>query len=162
MSGPEVRSVLGGPSFEPAESKYWRARACDACGRREEGAHYSIFGLQGNDDHNGMAALRDFFPDGKANDLNFVLFSTSGVHGSYTTLEEIEASLRKYPEPMTEDEANEHDDHCRSSLTFLVVQPRIVALRYGNADVTLDDIPFLKTLRDTSHAAMAKIGTVDA
>lgn len=39
------------------------------------------------------AALRGMFPDAKADDMNFVLFSTSGVHGTYNTIEEAEKHL---------------------------------------------------------------------
>ena len=41
-----------------------------------------------------MADLRNVFktPD-DVNDMNFVLFSTSGIHGSYITIEEIERVL---------------------------------------------------------------------
>ena len=53
------------------------------------GAHYSVLH---NDKKNGksMELLHELFPNGEANDLNFVLFSTSGVHGTYNTNEEAE------------------------------------------------------------------------
>ena len=59
----------------------------------KEGAHYNIFSVRSE---SAMKVLRDYFPDGKCNDLNWVLFSTSGIHGCYTNLDQIEASLRKY------------------------------------------------------------------
>lgn len=67
-----------------------------------------------------MAALREMFPEGKADDLNFVLFSTSGVHGSYCSIEAAEA------EPDL-------------GVTFLIVQPRIVGLRYGKGEQRLPE-----------------------
>ncbi len=39
------------------------------------------------------ALLREWFPDGRADEHNLVLFSTSGVHGSYLTLEDARRSL---------------------------------------------------------------------
>ncbi len=142
--------------FEPGVGEFWAATKCDGCGKRRAGGHYNLFGLRENDDFRGMEALRSFFDGGTDYSMNFVLFSTSGVHGCYRTIEDIEASLRKYPDGV--EAGHEPDDWVGPSITFLVVQPRIVALRYGNADVTLDDIPFLKEIRAKSHAAIALIG----
>src|SRR3989304_6412344 len=104
-------------------------------------AHYSIMCL--TEKGSGMKALRELFPDGDANELNFVLFSTSGVHGSYNTIEDAELFLQgKDPEG--------HLD-----ITFLIVHPRLVALRYGNCIPTSeDDINYLKKLRDNSYRAV--------
>jgi hypothetical protein len=103
--------------------------------------YYSVHRLRGGE--GGMEALRQMFPDGEANDLNFVLFSTSGIHGSYCTIEDCEAG-------------DVHD------LTFLVIQPRIVALRYGNCEPkTPEDFAFLKKLRATSLQAIHATHGVD-
>lgn len=80
-------------------------------------AHYSIFSLLKGVE--GMDAIRKFFPHGVADEMNLILFSTSGVHGSYTTIEDIEEIL------------NGTSEETDTELTFLIVQPRIVALRYG-------------------------------
>lgn len=110
----------------------------------------------------GMADLRHMFSDGKCNELNFVLFSTSGVHGTYTTIEEIEASLIKYgptPDFMDDDSPeNVPDDYRDSDLTTLIVHPRLCVLRYGNVKVTLEDIPYLKQLRQSGWEVVQKIG----
>jgi hypothetical protein len=119
-------------------------------------SHYSIIASKG-----GMGLLRSMFPDGEANEMNFVLFSTSGVHGSYTTIEEIETGIQKYGDsPEFDDEWP--DDYPGDELTFLVIHPRVVAMIYGNAKVTLADIPFLKRLRQTSLAAVSLIGFGEA
>jgi hypothetical protein len=116
--------------------------------RDDGGAHYTIFGVKR--EAIGMQALRGMFPDGKADAMNFVLFSTSGVHGTYNTIEEAETTILGKAAP---------DEAC-SSVTFLIVHPRIVALRYGECDPeTPEDIAFLKRLRKTSHAAMSRIGS---
>jgi hypothetical protein len=117
---------------------------------RPDSAHYSIMGLASGERGEGaMDALRAMFPDGKADEMNAVLFSTSGVHGTYTTIEEVEATLKGEAEP---------DEQCHD-VTYLIVHPRIVALRYGNCQPeTQDDIDFLKKLRATSRAAFAQIG----
>lgn len=107
--------------------------------------HYQILRLDADDNKStpnpetGMKNLRRLFPDAKADDMNFVLFSTSGVHGTYTTIEDIEVEIAKGEE--------------RSDLTTLVLHPRIVCLRYGNVAVqTAEDIEFLKRLRASSAA----------
>lgn len=113
----------------------------------EHVGHYSHAGLSRYAD--GMAELRRFFGDGGPNDLNVILFSTSGVHGSYATIEEVEATLRG--------EAEEDDQV--TDVTFVILQPRVVAVKYGNVTPrTLDDIRYLKWLRAKSHAALLTIG----
>lgn len=98
--------------------------------------YYCVMKLVGD----GMAALREMFPNGEANGLNFVLFSTSGVHGTYATIEAVE-------------------DKPAIGLTFLIVQPRIVGLKYGNCEPkTPEDFAFLKKLRASSWRAVATIG----
>lgn len=125
--------TLSGPMFEPSETDLWRSSF------RKEGAHYNIFSVNGPES-NAMHGLRQMFPEGEANELNFVLFSTSGVHGTYTTIEE--AETEEYP-----------------SVTFLIVHPRIVGMRYGNCEPqTPEDWAFLKKLRETSWAVVQKIG----
>lgn len=115
---------------------------------KSEGGHYSkpVKALTGV----GMEALRSMFPTGEANDMNFVLFSTSGVHGSYTTIEDHEA------EPMFEYDDGEFQDE---EITFLIVQPRIVAMRYGKViPRSPADYEFLKKLRQTSWDVVSEIG----
>jgi hypothetical protein len=92
-----------------------------------------------------MPLLRDSF---EIDCMNFLMFSTSGVHGSYSTIEDIERSLGK-------------KDEEREDLTILLVQPRTVTLTYGvidAAEITPDDIPLLKRLRAESFKVMLTIG----
>lgn len=110
-------------------------------------SHYSINYIE-----NGMSFLKELFPEAEANELNFCLFSTSGVHGTYTTLEEI-------PSPWIQDS---EDHQWPRQVTFLVVHPRIVRMSYGNAKPeSLADIEFLKKLRRSSWEAVSKIGKKD-
>jgi len=107
-----------------------------------------------------MAALRKFFPNAEADTMNLAMFSTSGVHGTYTTIEEIEEGLTKYPDGPPETGDEWPDDYHGTSLTVVVVQPRICCLRYGTVEIrTLEDVAFIKTLRESSLKAFAKIGT---
>lgn len=100
----------------------------------------------------GIEALREMFPTGEADELNFVLFSTSGVHGTYRTIEEEEAAL---PDCGSDQCAYEH----RLGVTYIIVQPRLVAMRYGNCrPESPDDLEFLKKLRASSWALVSSIG----
>ena len=110
-----------------------------------DGAHYSVIKLE--EPGTGMEALRTTFPEAKADELNFVLFSTSGVHGTYNRIEEAESFL-----------LGESDDGF-AEVTFVIVHPRLVAMRYGvcNPD-TQDDIDYLKALRESSWTVARAIG----
>lgn len=108
----------------------------------EDISYYSIFRCNGD----GMTALREMFPIGEADQMNFVLFSTSGVHGSGVRIEDVEEDMqRDVPEGM--------------QLTFLVIQPRIVCMRYGNLlPRSAEDIAFLKRLRASSLLEISGVG----
>lgn len=109
-----------------------------------EGAHYNVFRSARPYD---MAQLRDLFEDGEADELNLCLFSTSGVHGTYNTIEKAEKHL-------SGDGSKGHPD-----ITFLIIHPRLVCLRYGEVRAqTADDIAFLKKLRASSWRVLQEIG----
>lgn len=88
--------------------------------------------------------LKKLFPQGIADPMNVVLFSTSGVHGSYTTIEE----LFKTGE----------DGFIPDKITVLVVHPRTVSMRYGEIRVTEEDLNYLLKLRASSWDAIQSIG----
>lgn len=94
--------------------------------------------------------LKKIFPDAKCDMCNFVLFSTGGVHGSYTELDVIQECM----EILKEDD-DDYTDH----LTVLIVQPRVVSLRYGHIKISLDDIEYLEQLRESSKKAVMKFFT---
>lgn len=100
--------------------------------------------------NDGMNDLKEFFKDSEPNEMNFVLFSTSGSHGTYTTIEE---AAKVYLEDLPE------EDFGLPEVTFVLIQPRIVCLRYGNALIkSKEDIEFLKQLRDKSKKVIQYIG----
>ena len=149
-----MTAVFSGPMFEPSKTEFFQAQSCSHCQSRKEGAHYNLFHIT-----QGIDSLRCIFPEGQANEMNFALFSTSGVHGTYTTIEQIESSLLKYgefPEFVETDEWP--DDYHGDELTIQIVQPRICCLRYGTMKVKTADIPYLKKLRQSSWEAVSKIG----
>ena len=110
--------------------------------------HYSI--------HNSIRSFEDLksiFPEPEANEMNFVLFSTSGVHGSYQTIEEAHEEYTKF----LNDPAYDTDDG-NNEVTVLVVHPRLVCMKYGNILVTDENVEYLKALRQSSWAVVQKIG----
>lgn len=115
-------------------------------------AHYNIYRRVNMED------LRSLFPDGKADEMNLCLFSTSGVHGTYTTIEQIEESLLKYGDDAEFGEDDAPEDWIPPHLTVLVIHPRLVCLKYGEVIVRKDDLDFLKGLRVSSHAKFCRIG----
>ena len=136
-------NTLSGPMFEPKEHGLFRSI------HNKEGAHYNIYAVGREDYTYGMDALRSIFPEGKADELNVCLFSTSGVHGTYITIEEVEDFINN---------PNAENEGC-DTVTFLVIHPRIVCMRYGNCEPkTKEDFSFLKKLRASSWKELAKIG----
>jgi len=105
----------------------------DACRNRAEIAHYHVF-----DGVKSIEDLKTIFPEGKADDLNWVFLSTSGVHGSYTTLEDLE----KDP-----DYADSIDEDGNSHITVLVLHPRMCCIKFGHMKFNLKkDSAYLRGL----------------
>jgi len=108
--------------------------------------HYTINAITTDE---AMGFLREAFPEGRANELNLVFFSTSGTHGTYATIEEVQEAIQSATV----------DSDCSDEVTFVVFQPRVCALAYGTVKpTTADDINFLKVLRETSWESAVLIG----
>lgn len=133
-----MSTTLSGPMFEQSDELF-KAQPCLSCGKEKHGAHYNHYIICG-----GMAALKCLFPDAQANKMNFALFSTSGVHGTYETIEDIEEELKS--------------DDDTGHLTVTIIQPRLCCIRYGVVEVKREDLEYLKKLRRTSWAAAGEIG----
>lgn len=144
-----MTGTLSGPMFEPSEDTFFKSVS------GKSGGHYNSFYIK---DETGMEMLRQWFPDGEANEFNQVLFSTSGVHGTYQTIEEIEASLLKYGDNAEFEDEEYPDDYKLPELTVVIIQPRLCTMRHGNVKVRFGDIQFLKTLRQSSWDEFIKIG----
>jgi len=100
--------------------------------------------------HEGMDVLKQYFLESQPDFENLVLFSTSGIHGYYTTIEDYERTL------LTKDYEIDPD---LDMITFVMLQPRAVVVHYGNCQPTsLEEIAWLKELRRLSHIELAKIG----
>jgi hypothetical protein len=95
-----------------------------------------------------MDDIRRVFPTlDDVNDLNFMLFSTSGVHGSYASIEDVEAELSGGGDP----------DDGPPKLTVMILQPRCVTFGFGHISVEAGDIDYLKGIRARSRNAMMSL-----
>ena len=117
---------------------------CDRinCPNFEErlGGHYNHLYIK---TEYAMEALQKVFSHGKADEMNFVLFSTSGVHGCYTTIEKVEERPLEYG----------------NTVTFVIIHPRLATIKYGNVQIeSKKDIRFIKKLRKSSWKAVLTIG----
>ncbi len=107
-----------------------------------------------------MEALRELFPMGSSSvdEMNMVLFSTSGIHGSYMIIEEYEKELWERKRLGDKFDYEEHGEELEG-ITFLMIQPRLVIMRYGLVfPEDKEDFEFLKRLRKASWEAFSKIG----
>ena len=115
----------------------------DACGNRAETTHYHVF-----DSIKTIEDLKTIFPDGKADDLNWVFLSTSGVHGTYTSLDDLE----KDP-----DYAENIDDEGNTHITVLVLHPRMCCIKFGEMKFNLKaDSAYLRGLVKTTVTEITK------
>ena len=116
-----------------ARTMQLQGKGVDASGHVAATAHYHVFdGLKTIED------LKTIFPDGKADDLNWVFLSTSGVHGSYTTLDDLE----KDP-----DYADNIDENGNAHITVLVLHPRMCCIKFGHMDINVKrDSAYLRGL----------------
>ncbi len=124
----------------------------------KDGGHYNTFSCKPGEE---MRLLKDIFPNGQANELSFVLFSTSGVHGTYSTIEAQWDQRDERQKEIDEDEYLELDEKYQHSpeVTFLIIQPRLCTTTHGNVKITCqEDADYLKKLRQTSWEVVKEIG----
>lgn len=112
-------------------------------GDRGHAPHYCIFAI---DQERGVEALRLLFPTGKCDDMNFVLFGTSGVHGTYGNTDQL-----------FEDQTGKDKARGVDKITVLVVHPRLAGLRFGHIVVTPEDVEFLNGLRESTRAVISTL-----
>ena len=98
-------------------------------------------------DIESMENIENIFPEFKADLLNWCFFSTDGVHGCNTTLDEIEKGFADGP--------NE-EGYQPTELTVLIVQPRLVVIHYGVIEVSEEDIPKLRKLVNSTIKAVVE------
>lgn len=147
--------VMKETSYIPGVSGWKKESLVEKSVFDKEGGHYNIFAAQNEME---WAMLTNIFEplNWQADKMNFILFSTSGVHGTYTTIEDIEKSAEKYGWNVKDN--FDADDYCSPYLTFLIVHPRIVNMRFGEIKVRPFMLEKLKKLRKSSIEVVQKIG----
>lgn len=141
--------ILSGPLFERSDGEYWKSI------HGKEGGHYNCF--KSKQDPCTVEALKYIWDDpSKVNNLNFILFGTSGIHGSYGSVKELRESFDKYGIIDGDgSEDFEYPEGYSDTITFVIIQPRLVTMRYGNVRITSnDDLVYLEALRDNSAEAV--------
>jgi hypothetical protein len=112
------------PEIDEIQTSRAIANAIQRRGWDKQHGYYMVKHIPGDD---GMGTLRAIFDDTTDYTMNWLFLSTSGVHGSYTTLDDVEVA---------------EDGTFR--ITALVVKPRIVQAVYGTITAHVDDIPWLR------------------
>ena len=124
------------------QAKPWNLELVTRRTAGDAGRHYTCNRILGD----AMDILRDFEPD----DINWVFLSTSGVHGSYISLDDIEQRISG--------EATSEDMQDGEEVTVLIVLPRMVVTCYGNAIIrTREDIALLRRLVEKTFIGIAEL-----
>lgn len=106
--------------------------------------HYSIGKLDSIEDLKTL-----FGEEPKADTLNWFVASTSGVHGTYTTLDQIEQAW-----DITD---TENENYVGSYITVEVILPRMVRLIYGDIELkSKEQIAYLRKLVKSSIEAITE------
>lgn len=106
------------------------------------GGHYTTNAICGD----AMDIIRQLEP----NDINWIFLSTSGVHGTYCTLDDVEDRLWNLSDEELRkvDYAEDDEDWKRPTeddITVLIVLPRMVTTMYGTAIIrTREDVALLR------------------
>lgn len=95
--------------------------------------HYSVDNLK------DFSEIELIFADGP-DEMNWIFLSTSGVHGSYETLDDVEANW---------------DSEGGNYITVLAIHPRMVWSRYGHIEIPKkSDIQWLRQMATESLEAV--------
>jgi len=87
-----------------------------------------------------MQEIRDLFPNGVADRNNWLMCSTSGPHGSSDTIDECEYILRgevRDKAPLS---------NGKTIITVLMVKPRECILGWGEIQVNMEDLNYLRKI----------------
>ena len=107
--------------------------------------HYSVNRLEGTEDKK-WETLHQIFSNGPDH-LNWIIASTSGVHGTYHNLNELEMDWSFI--------TNNPNRNFERYITILVIHPRMVAMLYG--EIYIRNLNDLKWLRKQVTATLNNI-----
>ena len=103
-----------------------------------------------------MQEIREFFPNGIADERNWLFLSTDGIHGSKNSIEDCEYILRG-------EDKNQHPlPNGKTLITVLIVQPKFCILRWGEVQVNMEDLNYLRKLVRSSlkHINISQGGNI--
>lgn len=129
----------------------WPLRLVEPGPWKQPGTHYTCNAIHGD----AMEILRDLEP----NDINWVFLSTSGVHGSYKSLDDCEL-LWTDPDRYRKESFMEQGEPLPDAeeVTVLIVLPRMVTTMYGEAVIRgLDDVALLRERVEQTFAGIAEL-----
>ena len=84
--------------------------------------------------------IKELFPNGIADERNWIFLSTGGAHGSFNTIEDAEYIIRG------EDTDEEPLPNGKTLITVLIVHTKTCVLRWGEVQVSMDDLTYLRRL----------------
>lgn len=94
--------------------------------------------------------VRELFPNEIADEYRWILCGTGGIHGSDLTINNAEYIVRD------ESGVTRPIGNARSFITVLVVEPGNIILRWGEIQVNLDDLNYLRKLVRSSLDAIVR------
>ena len=122
---------------------------------KSDSAHYNVYSL-GDTEKERWETLRKVFENGP-NEMNLLIGSTSGVHGSYVTLNKLEDPNSEYRQEMEEEGYTIENEE---AFTVLLIQPRLCSLMYGTVGIhSPDDFKWLRTIIGQSVAEIIRCQT---
>lgn len=112
---------------------------------------YETWPLPGKTNDDRWLCLKACF-DNDRPDLNWLIGSTSGIHGSYTTLNDLENPESEYHQDMkAEGETYEQVIGNLEAFTILIIQPRVCRIIYGTIGIrSKEDFHWLRNKIDES------------
>lgn len=93
--------------------------------------------------------VKELFPNKVASESRWLLCSTGGIHGSETTINDCEYIVRG------EDKDIDPLPNGKTYITVLIVEPKNCILRWGEIQVNLEDLSYLRNL---IRSSIQKIG----
>lgn len=89
--------------------------------------------------------------------MNWLVLSTSGVHGTYATLDQIEQNMIEDDEdPHYQERALDENGNIMYFITVLIIQPRRCTTYYGHVQIQRTDIPWLRQAVTESLAGIER------
>ena len=97
------------------------------------GGHYSLVKLESFEEIDGL----------EADSLNWIFTGTSGVHGSGISALDL-LDPKQYEWISDQTVRDEYDEEYKPTLTILVIHPRLVCAKFGDVEITKQNVEWLR------------------